>query len=282
MRRPDIPRGQRFRQRRGQMQAVVHVYAHHHRDGVRVRRAVMVHVKSADAQRSGQCLQPRGDVNRVADHRKFHPAGGSDVADHDRAEIDADADLHKIAATHPAIPSHRFKDRPGDLAQAFMDLGAGICIPKAPRCTLCPLNADCEAYHRNFQIELPRKIKKAARPQKYGQVYWLKNKNGEVLFHKRPAKGLLGGMVGLPTSAWEEKGHTGKKSTYSQNNTTELKTRVHHTFTHFDLTLSLHMANVAEDIQCFPQDGHYWSQPGVEQNKLPSLFKKAFKAFHKF
>jgi A/G-specific adenine glycosylase len=39
-----------------------------------------------------------------------------------------------------------YDERPGDLAQALMDLGATICIPKSPRCSHCPVSQNCMAY----------------------------------------------------------------------------------------------------------------------------------------
>ncbi len=35
--------------------------------------------------------------------------------------------------------------RPGDYAQAMMDLGATICTPRSPACALCPLRSGCKA-----------------------------------------------------------------------------------------------------------------------------------------
>ena len=50
--------------------------------------------------------------------------------------------------------------RPGDFNQAVMDLGATICLPKAPKCDICPLNNSCEALRLNKVLELPVKTKK--------------------------------------------------------------------------------------------------------------------------
>lgn len=100
---------------------------------------------------------------------------------------------------------HEGEERSGDLAQAFMDLGATICIAKTPRCSLCPIITHCSAKAFNIAETLPRKERKKAKPQKYGAVYWIKNQKDQVLLHRREDRGLLANMLGLPTSEWRLK-----------------------------------------------------------------------------
>ncbi|OYW97235.1 MAG: A/G-specific adenine glycosylase, partial [Caulobacter vibrioides] len=92
-------------------------------------------------------------------------------------------------------------DRPGDWAQALMDLGATVCKPKGPLCDRCPIAAWCAAYQGGAPETYPRKTKKADRPRRHGVAYVL-SRGDEVALVRRPPKGLLGGMLGLPTSAW--------------------------------------------------------------------------------
>ncbi|MEF2162535.1 A/G-specific adenine glycosylase, partial [Pseudomonas aeruginosa] len=54
--------------------------------------------------------------------------------------------------------------RPGDYAQAVMDLGATICTPRSPACGICPWMEPCRARAAGVQAELPRKPAKAAKP----------------------------------------------------------------------------------------------------------------------
>ncbi|MCB9983969.1 MAG: A/G-specific adenine glycosylase [Rhodospirillales bacterium] len=168
-----------------------------------------------------------------------------------------------------------FTDRPGDLAQGFMDLGAGICIPKTPRCNLCPLQADCQGHVQGIAAKLPHKTKTKARPQKYGYIYWITNDQEQVLFHRRPEKGLLGGMLGLPTTDWREDKNTLNHPEYIET-PKPLNIHVHHTFTHFDLELSLYeSAQVANTALKGRELG--WRSPSEAGEKLPSVFKKAYK-----
>jgi len=93
-------------------------------------------------------------------------------------------------------------DRPGDYAQALMDIGATICTPKSPKCLLCPVMEFCQARAKGCEEELPKKKPKKAKPHKSGEVYWITNDANEVLFIRRAEKEMLGGMLGLPTSEW--------------------------------------------------------------------------------
>lgn len=177
-----------------------------------------------------------------------------------------------------------FKERPGDLAQAFMDLGAGICIPKAPRCDLCPLKEGCRGLREGTASGLPARAAKAEKPQRYGNVYWLEYPDGRVLFQRRPKTGLLGGMTGLPTSEWAlEKGgirHPPLPGICGGIKDTGIQ--AFHTFTHFNLTLFLYRGNMAEEgAPINDERGFYPGEPEQEIKKMPSVFRKTVRwLFH--
>jgi A/G-specific adenine glycosylase len=87
-------------------------------------------------------------------------------------------------------------DRPGDFAQALMDLGATICTPRRPACALCPLTEECAARKSGRQEQFPVKLPKKAKPVRLGAAFVAERGDGAVLLVKRPDKGLLGGMTG--------------------------------------------------------------------------------------
>ena len=95
--------------------------------------------------------------------------------------------------------------RPGDYAQAIMDLGATLCTPQKPACSLCPWQAACAAFKAGDQESYPRKAPKAERPQRYGAAFWIMNDTGEVALRRRPPSGLLGGMLEVPGTEWGDK-----------------------------------------------------------------------------
>jgi len=97
------------------------------------------------------------------------------------------------------------RQRPGDYAQAIMDLGATICTPQKPACSLCPWQSGCQAFTAGDQESYPRKAPKAERPQRYGAAFWILNDQGEVALRRRPPSGLLGGMLEVPGTGWGDK-----------------------------------------------------------------------------
>ena len=92
--------------------------------------------------------------------------------------------------------------RPGDYAQAVMDLGATICTPKSPACGICPWREPCQARTKGTAPELPKKTPKKAKPIRHGTAYIAQRADGAWLLERRPDKGLLGGMLGWPGSDW--------------------------------------------------------------------------------
>ena len=164
------------------------------------------------------------------------------------------------AATAPLFEN---ASRAGYFAQALMDIGATICTPKNPKCTLCPVNESCLAKAQGTQENFPYKTIKKKRPFKTGTVYWIENTKGEILLERRPETGLLAGTLGFPTSDWI----TSSKSSGSANSIT-------HTFTHFDLELTIEKASAPS----IPPVNCSWHAPTSDSFKgLPSLFMKVYK-----
>ncbi|MEM6306665.1 MAG: A/G-specific adenine glycosylase, partial [Pseudomonadota bacterium] len=94
--------------------------------------------------------------------------------------------------------------RPGDYAQAVMDLGATICTPRSPACGICPWRTPCQARAHGVPADLPRKLPKTPKPIRQGVAYVTIRDDGAVLLEQRPNKGLLGGMLGWPGTDWAE------------------------------------------------------------------------------
>jgi len=167
--------------------------------------------------------------------------------------------------------------RPGDYAQALMDLGATICTPKSPKCLLCPVYDGCHAYNVGTQELYPKKVSKKPKPTRHGYVYWISDNKGRIMVHKRPEKGLLGGMYGLPTSEWvEDKKHLSHLS-FTNINPKKNKKNEHikHIFTHFNLYLYLEVLN---DANINTPENHFWiNSHSIDNLGFPSLFSKVHK-----
>lgn len=174
-----------------------------------------------------------------------------------------------------ALLAAKRTDRPSDYAQALMDLGATVCIPKTPRCSLCPLQRNCQGKKMGIAADLPAKRAQKAKPFKKGYVYWLRlEKTDEIMLERRAETGLFGGMAAFPTSEWLEKGKIDHPAHILKWGTpTKLKGRVvRHSFTHFDLELQGYEVILGKKPRL---PGLLWTQPGsLEKSGLPSLFQK--------
>ncbi len=161
------------------------------------------------------------------------------------------------------------KQRAGDMVEALMELGATICIPKHPQCLLCPVRDDCTAYKLGIQDMLPRKDKAAALPVRQAQVFVVQNKSGDIWCVRRPATGLFGGMLGLPTTTLtkQEANHP----LASQKLAWREVGLVTHTFTHFHLELTVMHIIAPKGLKI--ADG-LWLSIDTAQRQLPRLFQK--------
>ncbi|HEY2659274.1 MAG TPA: A/G-specific adenine glycosylase [Caulobacteraceae bacterium] len=161
-------------------------------------------------------------------------------------------------------------DRPGDWAQALMDLGATICRPKAPLCQLCPLASACAALAKADPQSYPRKTPKADRPRRHGAAFLI-TRGRRIGLVRRPPKGLLGGMLGLPTTEWRAKPWSvGEIAAAAPAPLTWREAgEIEHVFTHFALTLAVWRAEGDAEIE-----GVVWSA-WADLEGLPSVFLKA-------
>ena len=178
---------------------------------------------------------------------------------------DAKPELKRLAAA--LVRDHR----PGDWAQALMDLGATVCRPKAPLCDRCPVSEHCGALATGAPETYPRKTAKAERPHRHGVAYVL-TRGDELALVRRPPKGLLGGMLALPTSEWRTARWSDDEAARQAPAAVAWQAvgEVEHGFTHFTLTLKLLRAEGdAADV--------IWS-PRRDLDALPSVFLKAARA----
>jgi A/G-specific adenine glycosylase len=181
---------------------------------------------------------------------------------------DSKPELKRLAGTLVAA------ERPGDWAQALMDLGAVICRPKAPLCDRCPIVSHCAAKREGNPGVYPFKRAKAERPRRYGVAYLLVS-GGKVARVTRPAKGLLGGMLALPTSDWGDRPLTQAQALAAAPVRADWRAvgEVEHVFTHFSLTLTVMCAEASAVLE-----GASWAPLAQAGEGLPSVFLKALRA----
>ncbi|MFC3418540.1 A/G-specific adenine glycosylase [Salinicoccus hispanicus] len=116
------------------------------------------------------------------------------------SRLDADGRDMTKASVQKDI-KHRIEEiiplEAGDFNQALMELGATICTPRAPKCIMCPVQENCEAYKENIVAELPVKKKAKRKNELYYNVYFIVNDRDEVLLRRQEGT-LLQGMYELP------------------------------------------------------------------------------------
>jgi A/G-specific adenine glycosylase len=171
----------------------------------------------------------------------------------------AKPELKRLAAIF--VSDHR----PGDWAQALMDLGATVCRPKSPLCDACPVAEGCAARAEGDPARYPLRAPKTVRPVRYGHVYVLRDEQGRIGLVRRPKTGLLGGMMGLPTGDWASDASMDLPpvdATWIDAGSVE------HAFTHFALKLKVRAAEGRAAA-------FVWTEEVEALASLPTVFRKA-------
>jgi A/G-specific adenine glycosylase len=199
------------------------------------------------------------------------------------AAIDGNVErvLARLYAVHESLPAAKPHlgalaaalvpaQRAGDFAQALMDLGATICTVRRPRCVLCPWRACCAAAAAGLAETLPAQAEKPERPLRYGVAFWLTRGDGAVLLRRRPDKGLLGGMIEIPSTPWRSEPWALGEAIEIAPAAVDwepLPGTVRHGFTHFRLELAIMAGRGGTE--------GLWSRiDRLGEHALPTLMKK--------
>lgn len=196
------------------------------------------------------------------------------VARLERLETPLPAAKASIRVTMHRLTPH---ERPGDFAQAMMDLGATLCTSRKPTCSLCPISSHCKAANsvdvERFPIKPPRK----ERPIRRGAAYVAVSAEGAILLRQRGQTGLLAGMTEVPTSGWTARkdGALGTQAAPFKGQWRQTAT-IKHIFTHFELRLDVYRLDLPEEK---PFADGWWSPASdVFGEALPTVMKKAINA----
>ena len=164
--------------------------------------------------------------------------------------------------------------RPGDFAQALMDLGAMICTPRAPACSLCPWCGDCAAHAKGIEESLPRRSAKPARPLRRGVAFFLTRADGAIWLRRRQDSGLLGGMMEVASTPWRGELWSEEEAVSLAPAAAKWRSLpgvVRHGFTHFELELRV----LAGEAGRHPPPGGRWVHPvDLASAALPTLMRK--------
>jgi A/G-specific adenine glycosylase len=168
-------------------------------------------------------------------------------------------------------------DRPGDFAQAMMDLGATICTPRRPACFLCPLRGGCKALASGKPERFPAQAIKAEKPRRVGAAFVAVRPDGAILLRRRPEAGLLGRMTEVPTTSWTARRDGGTDAEDAPFPAAwKHAGAISHVFTHFALELQVYRADIPNRKA---PAGHWWSAIGdIGDEALPTVMKKVIEA----
>jgi A/G-specific adenine glycosylase len=163
--------------------------------------------------------------------------------------------------------------RPGDLAQAVMEVGALVCRPRAPACAACPWRDACRARARGEAEALPRRAPRPQRPRRFATAFLAVAADGRLLLRYRPANGLLGGLPELPSTPWTGLTPWADAAALAHAPVAArwraLPGTVRHVFTHLALELSLLRGEANE-----AGEGTWCRPERLGELALPTLTKK--------
>lgn len=155
------------------------------------------------------------------------------------------------------------RERPGDYNQALMDLGSGICTPRAPKCEKCPVKAFCAARAEGDAEAYPRLPPPIAR-REVDVTVALAYLDGRVLVRRRPARGLLAGLWEFPNFS----GGTLEEAVPGARATGELA-RARHVFTH----IVWNMRGVRAEVETLPQGMRAVDADGLMALPFPTALR---------
>lgn len=244
--------------------------------------------KAVAAEHGGVFPQTAAALKRLPGIGGYTSAAIAAIAFDERAAV-VDGNIERVASRLRAIetplPQSRPlilgavdamtpADRPGDFAQAMMDLGATICTPRRPACVICPVQPGCAAQAKGIAERLPVKAAKRVKPQRRGAAFVARRpSDGAVWLRRRPETGMLGGMAEPPTTGWSARQDGASDAAAAPFPAVWVHAgRVLHGFTHFDLTLEVWCA----DAETAPHADGWWSPPEkLPSEALPTLMRKA-------
>jgi A/G-specific adenine glycosylase len=169
------------------------------------------------------------------------------------------------------------RKRPGDYAQAMMDLGATVCAPRSPSCPLCPVRRFCMASERGEAARFPVRKAKAEKPARRGDAFAIvrRTKNGpQILLRRRKDEGLLGGMMEVPSTEWTARGNGAATPSPGPAGTWKAARAIRHTFTHFHLELRVFALYSRSGAEAEALGGEWAPLANLSAFALPAVMKK--------
>lgn len=113
-------------------------------------------------------------------------------------EIATPIDTSKGKKEFKELANALLKDsQPSLFNQGTMELGATVCTPKTPQCSICPLESVCVVAGKSTQLDYPFKSKKVKQKDRYFNYLVIKNKD-QFYIEKRVGRGIWENMYQFP------------------------------------------------------------------------------------
>ena len=159
--------------------------------------------------------------------------------------------------------------------QGLMDLGAGLCTRRAPRCSACPVQERCVACKDGIVHELPAPRPRRTVPRRATTMLVLQ-RDREVLLEKRPAPGIWGGLWCFPEIAAGEDAVSVSAAKFGVDAVAlESMRPLEHGFTHFTLTITPQRLRVSNATPCVQESGRqWWSLQAAREAGLPAPVRR--------
>ncbi len=142
------------------------------------------------------------------------------------------------------------KKRTGDYTQAMMDLGATLCSRSKPKCEICPLMPQCEAYAQSRVKDFPFSKPKKEKPIKSTRMLIIEH-DGQILLKQQPETGIWGGLWIFPQQAIDEAPMEHPQLQNTKVLSVEAGDAFRHTFSHYHLDihpLKIELKKAADQI----------------------------------
>ena len=150
---------------------------------------------------------------------------------------------------------------PGEFNQALMELGATVCVPRNPKCLVCPVAAACEARARGRERELPVRSGNGAKTE-VDQTLLLIVRAGKILLTQRgPSSRRLPGFWELPDLATLEQATLG-----------EIVGRFRHSIVNTQFNITVRAASIS---RCRRHHHYWWPLDRLHEIPLSTAAKKA-------
>ncbi len=197
-------------------------------------------------------------------------------------------------ATRKAMQNHLQQilpsGRSSDFNEAMMELGALVCLPRQPRCEICPLRSVCAARRMDAVEKFPVRATKKKIPHRHVGAGIIIDRRGRILLARRKEDAMLGGLWEFPGGGVEQGESITACIQRELKEELGIETRVgphlvtvRHVFSHFSMDLHAHWVRVERGrpkaLGC--DDWKWVTLKEVGQHALPRADQKIYAALKK-